>query len=70
MPLFLREQDVATLLTMEDALAAVEQAFRLQGLGQADSQPRQRPRLEGSTFQSMSAAVPGVGRELPQTVLG
>ena len=61
MPLFLREQDVAALLTMEDALEVVEEAFRLQGLGRADNRPRQRPRLERSMLQVMPAAVPGMG---------
>jgi ornithine cyclodeaminase/alanine dehydrogenase len=61
MPLFLTEQDVADLLTMDEALAAVEEAFRLQGLGRADNHPRQRPRLEHSLLQVMPAAVPGMG---------
>ena len=61
MPLFLREQDVAALLTMDDALAAVEEAFRLQGLGKADNRPRQRPRLEQTMLQVMAAGLPGVG---------
>jgi ornithine cyclodeaminase/alanine dehydrogenase-like protein (mu-crystallin family) len=61
MPLFLREHDVAALLTMDDALTAVEEAFRLHGLGEADNHPRQRPRLERTMLQVMSAAVPGLG---------
>jgi len=61
MPLFLTERDVAALLTMDEALAAVEEAFRLQGLGRADNHPRQRPRLEHSLLQVMPAAVPGMG---------
>jgi ornithine cyclodeaminase/alanine dehydrogenase-like protein (mu-crystallin family) len=61
MPFFLTEQDVANLLTMDEALAAVEEAFRLQGLGQADNRPRQRPRLERTLLQVMPAAVPGMG---------
>jgi ornithine cyclodeaminase/alanine dehydrogenase-like protein (mu-crystallin family) len=61
MPLFLREGDVKELLTMDDALAAVEEAFRLQGLGEADNHPRQRPRLARSMLQVMPAAVAGMG---------
>lgn len=61
MPLFLREGDVRGLLTMEDALAAVEQAFRLKGQGKADNHPRQRPRLGRSMLQVMPAAVSGTG---------
>ena len=61
MPLFIREQDVKQLLTMDDALDAVEEAFRLQGLGRTDNRPRQRPRLERTMLQVMSAALPGIG---------
>lgn len=61
MPLFLRERDVEQLLTMGDTLDAVEEAFRLQGLGRADNRPRQRPRLERTMLQAMSAALPGIG---------
>ena len=61
MPLFLSERDVAALLTMDEALAAVEEAFRLHGLGRADNRPRQRPRLEHTLLQVMPAAVPGMG---------
>jgi ornithine cyclodeaminase/alanine dehydrogenase-like protein (mu-crystallin family) len=61
MPLFLRERDVKRLLTMDDALAAVEEAFRLQGLGKADNCPRQRPRVGRTMLQVMSAAIAGMG---------
>jgi ornithine cyclodeaminase len=56
--LFLREQDVEQLLTMGDAVVAVEEAFRLHGLGRAGNRPRQRPRLERTMLQVMSAALP------------
>jgi ornithine cyclodeaminase/alanine dehydrogenase-like protein (mu-crystallin family) len=61
MPLFLREGDVKALLTMDDALAAVEEAFRLQGMGKADNHPRQRPRMGRTMLQVMPAAVAGMG---------
>lgn len=61
MPFFIREQDVRQLLTMDDALDAVEEAFRLQGLGKADNRPRQRPRLEHAMLQVMPAALPDIG---------
>jgi len=61
MTLFLREQDVRALLTMEEALEAVEEAFRLHGLSMADNAPRQRPRLGGTMLQVMCGAVPGMG---------
>jgi len=69
-PLFLREQDVRTLLTMKDALAAVEEAFRLQGSGEADNRPRQRPRLPGTMLQVMSAGVRGMGFGLKAYTVG
>lgn len=61
MPLFIRESDVEQLLTIDDALDVVEDAFRLQGLGKADNRPRQRPRLERTMLQVMPAALPGIG---------
>lgn len=70
MPLFLREEDVAELLTMEDTIAAVEEAFRLHGLGEADNRPRQRPRLSRSLIQVMPAAVPGAGFGLKAYTVG
>lgn len=42
MAIFLREQDVAQLLTMKDALRLVEEAMRDYGRGHAQNQPRQR----------------------------
>ncbi len=70
MPLFLREEDVAQLLTMDDALTVVEEALRLHGLGQADNRPRQRPRLKRSILQVMPAAVPGMGLGLKAYTVG
>ncbi|MFQ5855920.1 MAG: ornithine cyclodeaminase family protein [Anaerolineae bacterium] len=70
MPLFLREEDVARLLTMDDALAVVEEAFRLHGLGQAANRPRQRPRLARSILQVMPAAVLGMGLGLKAYSVG
>ena len=61
MPLFLRESDVEQLLTMDEALQAVEEVFRLMGQGRADNRPRQRPRIGGSILQVMAAAVDGMG---------
>lgn len=70
MPLFLREEDVEALLTMEDAIAVVEEAFRLHGLGQADNRPRQRPRIGRTILQVMPAAVPGMGLGLKAYTVG
>src|SRR5215475_7883468 len=57
MPLFLTEQDVANLLTMEDTLAAVESVFKAQAAGDATNEPRRRLRAGGSVLQVMSGAV-------------
>lgn len=70
MPLFLREQDIAELLTMEDALQAVEEAFRRHGLGEADNRPRNRPRLPDTMLQVMPAAVSGIGLGLKAYTVG
>src|SRR5207248_1150708 len=47
MPLYLREADVAELLTTADALAAVEDSFRRLARGAVDNRPRERLRLAG-----------------------
>lgn len=70
MPLFLREEDVKELLTMDDALVVVEEAFRLHGTGEADNGPRQRPRLGRSMLQVMPAGVPGMGLGLKAYTVG
>jgi len=58
--LFLREADVRTLLTMEDAIGALESAFRDWAEGRADNQPRRRVRA-GVFLATMSAALPARG---------
>lgn len=57
MPLFLSEQDVTKLLTMEDTLAAVEAIFKAQAAGDATNEPRRRLRASGAVLQVMSGAV-------------
>lgn len=59
MPIFLTEQDVAELLTMEETLAAVESAFKLQATGEATNEPRRRVRAQGSVLMTMSGAISG-----------
>lgn len=63
MALFLRESDVKKILTMEDVMASVEEAFRHQGEGRIDNQPRRRVRAGGggTVLHSMAAAVPDHG---------
>lgn len=61
MALLLTEQDVVGLLTMDAALEAVEEGFRLQAEGKATNSPRSRMRLPNGAFIFMSAAAPGMG---------
>lgn len=61
MPLFLNEQDVTRLLTMEETLSAVESVFKLQATGAATNEPRRRSRAAGAVLQVMSGAVAGMG---------
>lgn len=50
MPLLISEQDVRELLTMRDAIAAVEEVMRRQATGQAIVQPRHRLELPDKGF--------------------
>ncbi len=59
MALYLTEQEVTGLLTMPDALWAVESVFKLQATGDATNEPRRRVRAQGSTLMTMSGAVSG-----------
>lgn len=59
--MFLRENDVARVLRMPDLIAAVEDAFRQYGRGQAVNRPRQRASTGGSILHVMSAAIPALG---------
>jgi alanine dehydrogenase len=60
MPLFLRETDVKSLLTMEMTLAALDAAFREWAAGRAANQPRRRV-AAGAVLATMSAALPSKG---------
>jgi ornithine cyclodeaminase/alanine dehydrogenase-like protein (mu-crystallin family) len=57
MPLFLSEQNVTDLLTMEDTLGAVEAVFNSQATGEATNSPRRRVRAAGAVLNIMSGAV-------------
>ncbi len=61
MPIYLTEQDVTQLLTMQDALAAVEAVFKSQARGEATNEPRRRVRASGATLQVMSGAIANFG---------
>lgn len=61
MALYLSEQDVTHLLTMEDTLNAVEGVFQAQARGEATNQPRRRVRAKGSVLMTMTGAVEALG---------
>lgn len=61
MAIFLRESDVEKLATMNLALEAIEQAFKLQGEQKADNTPRRRCRLDGGMLHVMSSSLPFLG---------
>ena len=61
MALFLGEQDVKALLTMDVALEAVEDAFRQRAAGGATNDPRHRVALPAGALNVMSAAAPAFG---------
>lgn len=61
MPLFLTEDDVAQLLTMAEALEAVEEAFRQHGQGSAVNRPRARVRVPQGILHVMAAGLPREG---------
>jgi ornithine cyclodeaminase/alanine dehydrogenase len=52
--LYLREADVAELLTTADAIAAVEDSFRRLAAGSVDNRPRERLPLEDGVFALMA----------------
>lgn len=61
MAILLRESDIGKLATMEMALDAVEEAFRLQGQNKAGNAPRRRSALAHGLLHVMSASLPSEG---------
>ncbi len=59
--LYLTEDDVRGLLTMSDALAAVEAAFRKLSLDEAENRPRQRVQTDQVMLHVLPAAVKTLG---------
>lgn len=59
--LYLTEEQVSGLLSMGDAMAAVEGCFRRQGEGRATTEPRRRVRVPNGLLHVMFAADPGAG---------
>jgi alanine dehydrogenase len=60
-PLYLTEDDVNNLITMQDAVESVETGFAAMSRGEASNLPRQRLRLPNGMYNIMSAAVPALG---------
>lgn len=61
MTLYLSEADVESLLTTEDALAAVEGSLQRQAAGEIQVDPRRRLELEDGVFAQMAASDAGLG---------
>src|SRR3990172_7939694 len=58
MVLFLGEEEVKQLLTMNDAVKVLEETFRQQGIGNIINHPRYRIRTEKSMLHYLAGAVP------------
>lgn len=56
MPVYITETEVDQLVTMADAMAAVEESFRHEGEGQATTEPRRRVRAPPGMLHVMFAA--------------
>ena len=61
MVLYLTEENVRQLLTMPITIEAVEEAFRLLGIGQAENLPRRRLHSSKGMFNIMSASLSTAG---------
>lgn len=61
MPLWLTEQDVASLATPGDAVPVIEDCFRRMAAGQVELMPRRRFAVDGGYFAVMAAADRGLG---------
>jgi alanine dehydrogenase len=61
MTIFLRESDVEKLATVNMAIEAIEQAFKLQGEQNVDLAPRRRCRIGQGMLHVMSASLPTLG---------
>jgi alanine dehydrogenase len=72
MPLILRESEVRELLSMEDGVRLVEEAHRLDAVGEAILAPRLALPLGGDagTFRIMAAALPGMSTFGLKTLTG
>lgn len=62
MTIFLSESDVGSLLSMDEVVSVVEEAFRRQGRGEAQNQARTRTRGSASVLSVMHANCSYLGR--------
>jgi ornithine cyclodeaminase/alanine dehydrogenase-like protein (mu-crystallin family) len=60
-PLWLSEEDVASLVTPGDGITVIEECFRRMAAGQVELMPRRRFAVEGGAFAVMAAADRGLG---------
>ena len=72
MPLLLKESEVRELLSMEDGVALVEEAHKLDAEGQVVLAPRMALPLGGEvgTYRIMAAALPGMSTFGLKTLTG
>ena len=61
MPLWLTEDDVASLVTPGEAVPVIEECFRRMAAGQVELMPRRRFQVEGGYLAVMAAADTGLG---------
>jgi ornithine cyclodeaminase/alanine dehydrogenase len=61
MPLWLSEEDVATLVSPADAVPVIEDCFRRMAAGRVELMPRRRFEIDGGYFAVMAAADRGLG---------
>ena len=61
MPLWLSEDDVASLVTPGEAVPVIEDCFRRMAAGQVELMPRRRFAVDGGYFAVMAAADRGLG---------
>jgi ornithine cyclodeaminase len=59
--LFISHEVIRKVLTMADAFDAVERAFLEHAAGDAETLPRQRMRVPGGVYRSMSGVLPSAG---------
>jgi ornithine cyclodeaminase/alanine dehydrogenase-like protein (mu-crystallin family) len=60
-PLYLRESEIESLVTPEDAVRVVEESFRRMAADEVEVAPRRRLRLQDGTLADMAAADLGLG---------